>query len=549
MAQLVVKSLAELDPAVVQRELDLITQMVQEKHPSFDLRRGVIHDVVLLLHAALAAVHRENIDRLRRSQSLVEALADPRLADPEIVDRIASNFLLQRRKGSRARGNITIVLDRAASITVTSGTSFEAHGKRFVTETSYSSRLSEATLSSPNDRVLRALSDGNYAFNIPVVAEEEGSASQVRKDTAFVPTVSIPYFVTAYAAEDFVRGVDAETNESLLQRILRGAAAKATSGRLHMSAALREEEPLTDIVADEIIGFGDPEMYRDRHGLLPISTGNCADWYVRTAELPVRTSLSKTAVFLGRDAESGEGIWQFSVGREDLPGFYDVVLVRPEGATATSGSCRIVEDVRGYDVSDLGDDSLLPDIRRPEEAAFSRFQTAVLRILDPVTPTLDLVPLESTQRYEVVLRGMPHLAVAQRFAASRATRHYGGDILVRAPLPCFLRVSFAIYLPAGCTVDLPAITTDLCTAVNRAGMPGRLSASQLAGIVQKRLPAGAFTGAFDLFGKILLPDTTVRYIRSQDLLEAPTAYNLGLSARTLAFILEPESVAISMIPA
>ena len=146
-----VSKLDELTTTDVEQALELVTQLVQESNPDLDVRRGVLHDLVLYYSAVLAAAKDEEISRVRRSLSLQEITADPTLADTTLVDAVLSNFRVTRKVGAQATGQITIVLDALIPVTITAGASFTALGQSFVTERAFAARTSAAAVVSTDD--------------------------------------------------------------------------------------------------------------------------------------------------------------------------------------------------------------------------------------------------------------------------------------------------------------------------------------------------------------------------------------------------------------
>lgn len=542
---LTVQKLSELSLDAVQQAQDFATQLVQEANPALDLRRGVIHDNVLALHAMLATATQENVDRVNRSTSLVQLLADPTLADDALVDQTAANYMVTRRVGTNATGHIAVVINANTSVTIANGLAFDAQGKVFVASGTFSSRTSLASIAGANDRLLTPLGDGTYVFTIEATAASTGSASQLRKNTMLFPQATIPHFVKAYAADDFSGGSDAETSTDLARRLQYGVAAKTFSGRTQMSATLRADSRFAGTVADSIIGFGDAEMLRDAHSVFPGSMGGRGDWYVRTAELPQRTTLTKTARLASIDSATGYGIWELSIGSDDAPGYYDVVQVIPGDVSNVAGTYAVLTDTRS--VVTAGS-TFVPDITTAEEAAYSRYQASVVTFLDTDTSSAGLVVGTSTKTYSVTLRAMPLISEAQELANSRSARNYGGDILVRAPIPCFLRVSFDLETSPGvATPDTDAIKSALAQAVNRFGFTGKLPASYLAEVIHNVIGGDrVFLSAIDMFGCIRQPDQTLRYIRATDILNIPDDFTQAVSGRTTAFFLDPADVAITV---
>jgi hypothetical protein len=90
----------------------------------------------------------------------------------------------------------------------------------------------------------------------------------------FVPVAVPTAFVTAFAANDFAGGRLTESNAELVDRLQEGIAAKALSNRVNMSAALRAEDAFSRVVATSIVGYGDAELVRAFHTVLPVALGS-----------------------------------------------------------------------------------------------------------------------------------------------------------------------------------------------------------------------------------------------------------------------------------
>lgn len=539
-------SLFDLPEATVVSRRNQMAQLLQERHPSIYVKRGVVYDYVLHPGSMFNTAHSLLWDRVWRSGSLVAVAEDPELADEAILEALASNFLVTRLPGQTATGNVTIVLSQSAQVTIPAGALLTANGKKFTTAIPFVSRDSEAGLITAGDRLLSQLSDGTYAFVIDVTAVEEGAASRLVKNAVVVPDDPVPYFVKAYATNDFLGGYDQESLTSLTNRLLPGQAARALSGPVNMTAMLVNNPLFERVVADSVLGMGDAEMFRDKHSIFPGTTGGKMDWYVQTQELPQSVLLTKTATYM-EDAGDGHGVWQFSIGRDDAPGFYDVTSIVQTDEADHLGSYPIESDNRMKDMSSLENDGFLPDVVTPLEAAYSRFQTTVIRFKDTDTPVTGLTPFVSTREYAVTVRAMPQIADIQDLVLDRSVRNPMGDCLVKAPVPCFLQVSCTVQLlPGQVEPDLDATKAEMAQMVNRTGFLGVLPASRLTRIIQQYLVGGAYVDAVDVLGRLLRPDGTFRLIRSTETLQVPDEPERMVSARTVVFFLSPDDIAITV---
>ena len=538
-----VGSFDELTEANVAQARELIAQLVQEDNPAVDLKRGVLYDLLFHYSGVLASVNQTNIDRYTRSSSLLAISADPTLADGDIVDRVLSNWGITRASGDYATGTVTIIVSELATATVPNGAIFEAEGQTFRTQFSYVARTTSSTVQASTDRVLTPLGDGNYSFTVDVVATALGTASMIKKDTLIIPQTQIVNFVKAFATNDFINGLDEETTTQLIARQSEGIAAEAASNRVNMSAMLRKQDGFEGILQSSIIGYGDSEMLRDQHSILPISYGGRADWYVRTQELPQSLGLTKTATLIEKTSDL-RGIWQFNLTRDDAPGYYDVRAISLPSDTSFTGSFEITQEIRGTDLTAIGGE-LLPDIDNIAESSYSRFQTGVVQFKDTETNTSSL-SVGATQEYSVSVRTMPLLADIQSFVASRSHRNYAGDILTKAPVPCFLSLAFTLNGAAGATLPDPyTIKTALASYVNNIGFCGRLHASDLSDIIHNYLSSKVSVGAIDMFAQIRRPDGTIKPLRSSEVLVIPNEPENMTTARTVGFILDPADINIS----
>ena len=536
-----VLSLSELDSDKVQQSFDFIRELTQEEHPNLEVRQGVLADHLLLPSASHAVAKQEEIDRVRRSNSIAAINADPTLADEEITDKTVSNYLLTRKTGQAAVGNVTIVVSKLLSVTVPNGAVFEGNGKQFQTTTVYTARTSQENVQGENDRVLSPTGDGNYSFTITVTAVVQGVAGEISKDTTLVPQTQIANFVKSFAASDFLGGQDAETNTQLMSRVDLGLSAEVLSGRNNMTSLLSGSFP--SLVSDSIIGFGDVEQQRDQRSLFPLSFGGRVDWYVRTRDLPQQVGLTISATLIAKGSDN-RGTWQFGVGRDVAPGFYDVFSIRLPSSTEVAGTYDITKEVRSLDTTPVAGE-LLPDVVSLQEGAFSRYQATVVQFKDTDTDVTSMT-LGDTQDYAVTLRAMPDIAAIQTQVGGRGSRNYAGDVLVRATIPCFVSVAFTIQAPAGAELPEPfAIQDDLATYVNSLGFCGRLPASALSDIIHNHLASKVHVSAIDMNGQIFRPDGSVRHLRDTEVLIIPDESENMLTSRTVCFILNPEDVVIS----
>jgi hypothetical protein len=540
---LAVPAVDALDATYVSQVQALLAQYLAENFPDVESRAGVVHDLVLGLAGTLFAAVDQQIALLQRSQSLLAISQDPAAASDDAVDAVLSNFRVARGPGAAASGAATLVVTQKAPLIIPSGPVFSANGVTLATSAAYAVRADAATVLGPGDLVLAPIGSGQYAVTVPVTATAPGVAGMLKRGTALVPSFAVPYLQAAYVEGDFTGGVDAESNADLLARLNEGLAAKAWSNRVNISALIRSQPAFARCLQVSIIGAGDAELTRAAHSLFPIMLPGRSDVYPRTAQLPASLTLQVEATLVRKAA--GGGVWQFDLGRDDAPGFYQVDRVALPTTPQTDAGFAIVADVRGMDLT--GRD-WTPDLVDPSEAAYTPFQTATVQFLDPVT-RVDGLAIGAKAAYAASVRLMPQLAELQEFLGSRAVRDPGGDVLVRAPVPCFVTLSFSVLLRPGAVFDEalgPRIAAALAARVNGAGFAGRLYASSLVPVISSFLPSGAEVGAIDMLGRIRRPDGTHAVLRDPRgvVLEVPDEPGRLVTPRTTVFVLDPLDVSV-----
>ncbi len=538
---LAVTKISDLNPSDVTRIHAELTQFLRERYPEVDLARGVIHDLVVYFGAILEARIQTELQRYMAARSLAAIESNPAHSFPELVDDILSNYLISRRSGALAAGSITIVFSNTSSTVIAPSVTFSGNGVGFQVIAPYTAIPPGAQPLSPTEIVMQSRGDGTYKVTIPARAVSAGTSGNVSRGTRLVPDAPTSNFVLAYAETDFSGGADTETNAELVHRLQEGIAAKTWSNRTNIIALIKSRPDYAGTIAYSIVGHGQAEMRRDQHGILPISAGGKVDVYARTSLLPVDVVVAATATLIAKTADGG--IWQFSIDADTHPGFYEVTGIFPSTGSSSGTGFEVVEDIRGYDLSAA---SYVPDIAAAAESAYSRYQTAVIRFLDTETP-VDQTALGTTSTYQVVLTGMPLIASLQNFLGSPSVINPGGDVLVRAAIPCWLSINLEIQQAVGePEPDTDAIKNALAEAVNTRGFPGQLHASTLADVVHGYLTQRQAVKQFDMRGRIRCPSGNLRYIHSTTRLVIPDVPEEMVSGRTTTFILDPRNIGITV---
>lgn len=525
--------------------LDQIATRLQELNPTLDLKRGVFKDTLAYYHAVLEASIRTNLDRYQSARSLKKIEEDPTLADDAVVDEVLSNWGVTRKTGTQASGSVTIELSKAQTITVPEGSIFQSNGKNYVASASFIARTAASQVSVATDRLLVALSNGNWAFTVDVVAEVVGSDYKLNAGDLITPVRRLANYVTSYATSSFDDGTNVETNTELLTQLQNGIAAKTLSNRATMKALISSLAEFSTVTNQSIVGFGDSEMIRDQHSVLPISFGGRVDWYLRT-QRPLKKTTTSVEATLIEIVGGTTSLWQFSLGKDVFPGLYEVTGLRNVGDSLLNEGFEITSDSRGYD---LTADGFLPDIKSVEEAAYSAFQTTTIQFLDTTSATSGLA-IGDKKQYSCEISGMPLIKELQAYLSSREVRSYAADVLVKAPIPCFVEVSLNINKTVSePEPDIAGIKNAIVNEINDTGFTGRLDASLLIDRVHGFIANETSVTDLELLGRLRRPDGVVNYLKSSNAIVIPQYSDIMVSttsSKTVQFFSEVSKISVNV---
>jgi hypothetical protein len=545
-----INNLSEIDSDRVATNIAMLSQFMQERHPDVELTRGVFYDLVLYFNGLLNAAVQQNIEQILQNRSLLQITQNPELADDTLVDHVLSNFNLSRDAGTPASGVITLVLLSPITTLISVEDTFSANGVDFLPVADFVLVPPPAdggvVVLAENERRIIAVGDGTYIANINVRATAVGQAGNLRRGTAVTPNNGINNLSDAYAANDFISGKDPSTNEEYLAKLSTGLAAKTIGGRKSYEALIKSQPIFENTLHYSILGCGDVEQQRDQHSLFPVSGGGKVDIYAHTNIFAQELDHVIDALYIGQTTNGS--LWQFTLDENAAPGFYEVRRIARPNDIGASGY-KIVNDVRGINLSTS---TYAPDIRYVYEGAYSRYQTSVIQFEDTDSPTSGLIVNQSRAKYVVTTAGMPLIGELSDFLTAKDRRPRAADILVKAPVPCFTKISFQIHTEINDPVSdatIAEIKKAIVAAISRVGFSGQLHASVVTTAAHKYLTGRQAVNDLDMFGRIRRPDGSTTYVRSGVLLMIPNEADKLVTGRTTAFVVGEDDISISSVTA
>jgi hypothetical protein len=527
--------------SAVDQAKTFVKGMLNDEYPNLDLTSGrVLCDLLLEPGAIVNAYNQINIDRVRRETSLYEINQDPTIASTLAVDRILSNFNVTRKSGTKATGYITIFINTSNTFTISQNTNFTINNLSYITTGPYVATTS--TLTSTAQRPIIQRTSTTWSVTIPVTAAEVGS-SYAAKTGSVVQWVAPPTnYISAVVESDFTGGEDEETNADLINRLDLGVTAAVMGGRRNLESLITTAYP--QVLKTSIIGFGDPEMQRDRHNIFSMSTGGKGDIYLRTtAEIYTKT-VKKSCTLI----DSSTNTFQVTIDKDDYSGFYTIDSIYPITETNYDGSLEIVQEQRGIDLSE--ETYIVPDVDSIIEGAYSKYQTAVVQFKDPNADLTTLV--DNKLDYNFRISGMPLIGDIQDYLSSRAVRNIQSDYLVRAGIPFYVSVSLEIeYVKGDTAVDATAVKNAILEEINKGISSGfNRDGIQSANII--KAAQSVLTGRsvvktpITLTGKLRKPSgTTLTYLNNYNL-EIPEILSESITSRTVSVFTSLSMISVTV---
>jgi hypothetical protein len=533
-------SLTGLSQEKVEQARALLVQSLREKSPSLEFRRGVIHDIIIHLESVIHAAQETYADKFRKSGSIKEISADPAMADNTLVDAVLSNFLITRKVSNRSTGSIIIKITDPVLLVVAQGSSFTYLSKSYSVTSSFSTKINATDVFLPTDRLLNYTGDGYYSFTVEVQSDDVGEAFSLPQGSPLSPNFDIPGFISAHALNDFFSGKAEETNKELLLRLKDGITSDGFSNKSAIASLIKKNYPtVMDVSA---IGFGDPEQIR-YHGIMPISEGGKLDLYIKSEGTPANINIDVSAVLIGFRVE-GE-VWQASIPASKAYNFYDIVRVVKKEEEANFGIVNgygVLSISRSYDVT-LSGDEFIPEIEKPIEGAFSKYQTATVTFLD--TDNEGVSPLGSRANYSLTLRYQRNVKEIQDFLNSPTVRPMSFDVLVKGAIPLDLKIAIIISnRDPSYVVDNSVISYAVSSYVNNLKINQPLYKSDIISVIHGLLESEQSVVSVDMRGKITYPTGAVKYINSPDVLTIPNDTQNMVTSRTTAIFLNKSDVTI-----
>jgi len=236
---------------------EFLTARLKEYDPAFELRSGTAFEQLFFKPLAfILQPFLNDAARLETSQSFLKILQQesPDSYEEDAVDALASNIFVSRALGARASGQARVYHTRPLSREwPTGGAVFTgSNGKTYSNPAPYS--ISSGDMGAQ-------IEDGNYYYDIPVVATTYGYDSNLAID-GLISLASDSDVVAVTNKVAISGGTKRETNRELIERARKSVAVRDLVTSKGLNATLFENFP-NSLKEVQAIGHSDPEMMRD----------------------------------------------------------------------------------------------------------------------------------------------------------------------------------------------------------------------------------------------------------------------------------------------
>lgn len=264
----------QLDRQTAQEARDFLQEYLRENHPEGDFRPGTaLHDLVVKSYSILFAFLKREIETTRELQSITEILNIPEdspLFQDDIstaLDALMSNWFLTRRSGNSVTGTVGVRFTaREASLTIRKGHQFFLGGDVAKVYLSSSDQVFRHDPASNLSDYREVAASGTTLHEISVSVESNGTGSEFLStgttSALFTFDPINAFAVNAVQIGDFLGGADTESDVEFVDRAKEAITKRDLSTFKSIPTLLRDEFSVIEAV--EVVGYGDPEMQRDR---------------------------------------------------------------------------------------------------------------------------------------------------------------------------------------------------------------------------------------------------------------------------------------------
>ena len=394
--------------AAEQVAIDAVTQTA----PNLLTRTGsVIRELIIRPVAYLLSWASGNVDNSIKQYS-VSYLKTSQLTENPVADLVASNYFVERKEATPAKGIITLTLSNVP-ITLAAGSRFTVAGVLVCTPVRYIIQQAEAT-STDTLVYLKAIPSGNsFLANIPVVAVNPGP-TEIPVGSTVTLNFSCSFFEAADLTSPITGGSGTETDAELMKRAEYNTAAAGIGTYYGIKKKMTKAPAM--VFGLSVIAGEDKPLFRARYNSVNINPGGFVDCHVKTSNQAVTKAIS-CAITLSND------VYTANIDNTQCPGFICVNSV-------IAGGTQPVDFTVTYDSADGNTNAA--------GARLSDAQTAQVKFPSTNIPS-------GTTTADMYVTYMPAIHELQLYMDQDTEHFIGQDIKVKAAVPVALDIGCAVH--------------------------------------------------------------------------------------------------------
>ena len=408
--------------------------VVSQAYPEIITKTGsVIRELVIRPLSYLLSWLKSNTANDIKQYS-VSYLKTSQLTDNPIADMVASNYFVERRQGTPAKGVVTLTLN-LPTLRIAAGAVFSVGGVQTCTEKQY---LVTETPLQDNDLVsyIKAVpyKDRYWLASIPVVTVANGPI-----EVPLGAPVTLGFSCTSFEAADLTSpitgGSGTETDAQLMQRAEYNTAESGIGSYYGIKKKLSKAPVTVDGMS--VIAGEDAPLFRARNNSVGINPGGYVDCHVKTAnQTSIGTILNRPLVIVDDLDENEQVIGQhgeITLGSDDesvkFPGFIRLNSLLIDG---------IYRDKYSVAYSTLD-----PNVTAEGARLSNKQEATVIVTLENNGNTN--APIGPTTNTAIEVEYMPGITALQNYMDSDVEHFIGQDTLIKAAVPVSVGVTCAYY--------------------------------------------------------------------------------------------------------
>jgi len=295
--------------ADLQRNIGFLVTFLHQKFPTGNYTEGtVLHDLVIRPMASILSLLEGEIGSLESRNTVKGIMEEESESSTALLDLLASNFFIGRRKGERSQGVVTLRLSTADTVVIPPGTIFtKSLGIDFIYDAAENLVIDIPEVEYTSD----GIASGYYLAKVFVSGITEYIGSGMPPGILQSMTNSPIGLDTLYNEATFSIAEGQEPNLVFAERIKEAVSNRSFNTEHGIRTVLTDA--VNSVRKVQVIGAGDPEMMRDYlavgasesiHTLGKINIFVDTGWSVSRETLGVTSDLPIAALFL-RDSATG----------------------------------------------------------------------------------------------------------------------------------------------------------------------------------------------------------------------------------------------------